>query len=109
YLAAAEHAPSQSDKLEMQRRATEQLLMTGHLDVGLANLRAILAAVGMKMAGTPTRALLSLLWNRARLRLRGMSFRERDVSQVPAEELTRLDISWSAATGLSQIDPIIAT
>jgi hypothetical protein len=31
------------------------------------------------------------------------------LAEVPAEELTRLDISWSASTGLSQIDPILAT
>jgi serine/threonine protein kinase len=109
YLAAAQFTDSQAQKLEMQRRATEQLLMSGHLDEGLANLRVVLGAVGMKMPGTPRQALLSLVWNRVRLRLRGMSFRERDVSEVPAEELTRLDISWSASTGLSQIDPIVAT
>jgi hypothetical protein len=63
----------------------------------------------MKMPGTPGRALLSLVLNRVRLRLRGMSFRERDVGQVSAEELTRLDISWTASTGLSQVDPIVAT
>jgi hypothetical protein len=109
YQAAAEHAHDPLAKLEMRRRATEQLLMSGHLDEGLANLRAVLAAVGMKMPATPTQALVSLLWNRMRLRLRGMRFRERDMSEVPAEELTRLDISWSASTGLSQIDPIVAT
>jgi hypothetical protein len=109
YQAAAEHAHDPREKLEMKRRATEQLLMSGHLDEGLANLREVLGNVGMKMPATPTQALVSLLWNRMRLRVRGMRFRERDMSQVPAEELTRLDISWSASTGLSQIDPIVAT
>jgi hypothetical protein len=75
----------------------------------MSALREVLAAVGMKLPATPARALASLLLNRARLRLRGLEFRERDAAQVPRELLTRVDVSWAASTGLSQIDPIVAT
>src|SRR5262249_57054685 len=42
------------------------------------------------------------------LRLRGLRFRERDAGQVSAEQLTRVDICWSAAVGLSIVDTVRA-
>ena len=41
------------------------------------------------------------------LRLRGLRFRARDETQVSAEDLTRIDLCWSAVAGLSVIDPIL--
>ncbi len=38
--------------------------------------------------------------------MRGLGFRERDESQVSAEELTRSDVSWSASAGLALIDNV---
>jgi hypothetical protein len=60
----------------------------------------------MKLAATPTRALLSLLWRRALLRLRGLGFTERAESAVPAEDLARIDLCWSVSVGLSIVDTI---
>jgi serine/threonine protein kinase len=109
YLEAARSARlnvSSADRLELQRRAAEQLLLSGHFDDGMAALRTVLAAIGMELPATPARALASLLWHRARLRLRGLGFRERDESQVSAEELTRSDVSWSVSAGLALIDNV---
>ena len=53
----------------------------------------------------PQAALLSLIHRRAMLRLRGLRFRSRDETQVSAEDLTRIDLCWSAVAGLSVIDP----
>jgi len=107
YLAAVEGA-SEVQKLEWQRRAASQLLMSGHIDEGLVVTRAVLDAVGMKLAPAPWRALLSLLLGRARVRLRGLRFRERDASRVPADELMRIDTCWSVAQGLGMVDTIHA-
>jgi hypothetical protein len=85
-----------------------QSLISGHIDEGLAALRTVLAAVGMRLAPTPRRALASLLARRLWLRLRGLRFRERDAGQVSAEQLTRIDICWSASVGLSIVDTIRA-
>ncbi len=106
YLTAASGNASAAEKLELKRSAAEQLLLSGHFDDGIAALRTVLGAIGMSFPPTPWRALLSLLLNRLRLRLRGLRFRERDVSQVSAEELTRCDVSWSASAGLSITDNI---
>jgi hypothetical protein len=104
YLDAAAAAPSSAARLELQRRAAEQLLLSGHLDHGLSTMKTVVDAAGLRMPATPRRALLSLMVNRARLRLRGLGFVERDASQISAEQLTRIDVSWSTSAGLSVID-----
>ncbi len=105
YLAAAEGS-SPSDALELRRQAAEKLLISGHIDRGLAILREVLASVGMKMAETPRRALLSLIVARTKLRLRGFKFQERSVSEISAAELTRIDVCWSAGISLALVDSL---
>jgi len=105
YLAAAAGAVA-AEALELNRRASEQLLISGHIDEGLATLRAVLNMVGMKLAKTPRGALLSLLARRAWLRLRGLNFREREASRIPPAELMRIDTCWSVGVGLGLVDTI---
>jgi eukaryotic-like serine/threonine-protein kinase len=105
YLRASAGAPA-VEGIELHRRAAFQFLTSGHVDEGLGELRAVLDAVGLKLATTPLRALLLLLWRRAQLRLRGLGFRERDAALVPAEDLSLIDITWSVSLGLGMIDPI---
>jgi tRNA A-37 threonylcarbamoyl transferase component Bud32/tetratricopeptide (TPR) repeat protein len=105
YLDAVAHA-SVADALELQRKAAMQFLISGHIDEGLSALKTVLATVDMTLPTTPTRSLMSLLWRRALLRMRGLKFRQRDLSEVAAADLTRLDVCWSAGVGLSVVDPI---
>src|SRR5262249_16276970 len=105
YLRAADTA-SEAEARELQRRAALQLLSSGHVDDGLATLRTVLGAVGMKMPPTLGRALWSPAWQRLRLRWRGLGFRRPDPRQVGAGELRRLEICRSAAVGLSMVDPL---
>jgi hypothetical protein len=105
YLRAAETAGA-AEALDLRRHAALQLLSSGHVDDGLATLRAVLGAVGMRRPETPWRALWSLAWQRLRLRWRGLGFRRRDVRQVEAGELRRLETCRSAAVGLSMVDPL---
>jgi hypothetical protein len=103
-MAATSSGPTK--ELEFRRRAAEQLLRAGYVDKGLETLSNVLDMVGMRLADSPEGALASLLERRAQLRVRGLHFKERDASQVSAEELTCVDVCWSAAAGLSTIDAI---
>jgi eukaryotic-like serine/threonine-protein kinase len=107
YLAAVEGA-GMAEAYEMQRRAAEQLLISGHIDEGLAVLRKFLSLVGMRLPETPKRALLSLLLRRAQIKLRGLRYQERDISQISSQDLIRIDTCWAAAVGLGNVDPIRA-
>src|SRR5579883_3516401 len=108
YLAAAELA-GEGDAdlaLDLRRRAAEQLLVSGHLDEGLATVRQVFAAVGMRLPDSNRGAIGSLLLRRVQLRLRGLRFHERAESEVPARDRMRIDGSWSVAVGLSTIDTL---
>jgi eukaryotic-like serine/threonine-protein kinase len=105
---AASLGAGADERLDLQRRAAYQYLISGHFDDGHAALEAVLRAVGMKLPATPRRALLSLIAHRAWLRIRGLGFRKREAAQIPAAELRRLDICWSTSIGLAIIDIIRA-
>lgn len=107
YQIAAEEAGAAA-AIELERRAAYQYLISGHFDAGCAALDGVLRTVGMRLPATPWRALLSLLLRRGWLRLRGLGFRHRHVSQIAPEQLARLDICWSASIGLGVIDIIRA-
>jgi tetratricopeptide (TPR) repeat protein len=104
YLAAAADAPLEQ-RVELERRAADQLLRAGHIDRGIDQMRTVLARVGMALPTTPMRALASVLYQRAQVRLRGLRFTERHAHDVPAADLARIDICWSLAS-LGLIDTI---
>ena len=105
YQEAATQA-EQIELLDLQRRAAYQFLVSGHIDEGLAAFGAILDPVGLSLPRTPRRAFWRLLWSRARLRLRGLKFRERAAADVPADQLELIDIYRSVAVGISIVDVI---
>jgi hypothetical protein len=86
--------------------AAQHLLYAGYVDEGLEALSDVLGHIGMRVASTPRRALASLLWRRARIRLRGLRFSERSLAQIPPAEAVRVDTCYSVAQGLCLIDVI---
>ncbi|HEV7557566.1 MAG TPA: protein kinase, partial [Kofleriaceae bacterium] len=107
YMAAASGATDRS--VELRRRGAEELLRSGHFDEGFAAIRQVLAEVGLAPAKSTRRALLSIVWRRALLKLRGLGYSERDAAEVPSRDLERIDVAWSAASALGMIDPIRGT
>ncbi|MCU1278422.1 MAG: Serine/threonine-protein kinase PknA, partial [bacterium] len=86
------------------RLASEHLLFSGRFDEGVTALYEVLRPLGVSLSTTPRRALFSLVWQRAKIRLRGNI--ERPTGRTPSpEQLRRLDIYHSAAVsiGLSDI------
>jgi len=105
FLNAAE-TTSGRRSLELRQRAGAQLLMGGHIQEGLAVFRAVLEAVGFRLAKGPKRALLSLAFRRMLIRVRGLNFIEREAESIPDSDLLRIDICWSVAAGLGVVDLI---
>jgi tetratricopeptide (TPR) repeat protein len=106
YLAAVPGAvPSLA--LELRRRAAEQQLISGHVDAGLETVRTVLQSIGIRMPRTAGQALLTLIGQRLLLKLRGLRYKERPASEIPAEVLLRIDTCRSVAMGLANIEPIL--
>lgn len=103
YLEVSE-ATSANRSLYYKRLAAEQLLMGGYIKEGLELTRSVLKAIGFSFPGGPRRALLSLISKRIQIRLRGLSFVEREAHQIPEDELFRIDICWAVAAGLGAVD-----
>jgi serine/threonine protein kinase len=105
YLVASRGSKA-AEALELERRAAEQLLRSGHVDEGLPVLRRVLGRVGFRYLETPLASFLSLLFHRLRIHLRGLNFRERDASEIAPDRLIRIDTCWSVSMGLAMIDTI---
>jgi hypothetical protein len=105
YLAAAEGADT-ATRLECRRQAAGHLLITGDIERGLETMRDVLAELGERLAPTPRRALLSLLWHRARLWVRGTRFSARDATAISPRDLERIDVFHSVGVGLGLVDTI---
>ena len=104
YLAAASEA--RTGAVELYARASGQLLRSGHVDSAIETLRRALEGLDLSMPETPRAALVSLLRQRAVIRVRGLGFRERSESENAERALTRVDVSWALAVGFGLIDVI---
>lgn len=107
YLAAAPQRSGMA-RIELERRASEQLLVSGHVDRGMAIVTEVLEHVGLSVARSPRAALLALFVLRVWIAVRGLRFRERDAEAVPPRTLARIDVAWSTAAGLAVVDNIRA-
>jgi len=105
YLAAAEGA-DRPTQLECRRHAADQLLISGRIERGLDALARLLRELGVRSPPTPRRALVSLLVHRARLRVRGLSFRDRHRREIADADILRLDALKVAAQGLAMVDSL---
>ena len=105
YLEAAA-AVDGVDTVELRRRAADHLLRCGRIDDGMAVVREVLGAVGVATAASTREAVTSLLWRRARVRLRGM--RGSRASGKPADPgaLLRADVCLSIGMSLGLIDTV---
>ncbi len=103
---AAASTATGAEALELQRRTAEQLLISGHIDAGLAEVTSVLGAAGLTLPTTPRRAAVSLLLRRARIRIRGLRFRERGSSDIAPSVLKLIDLTFSISQGLIWVDVI---
>ncbi len=105
FVRAADNAPP-AIRLDCQLHAADQWIITGHLDQGMAALASSLTEINEPAAATPRRALARVLWNRLRLRVRGIRYKQRTEDQIPPDTLRRLDVLRAVAHGLAMVDNI---
>ncbi len=105
YLEAAEGADGVT-RLTCLSRAAEYLVGTGHFDEGERALSHVLAELDEPFPATPRRALLSMLWYRARLRLRGLKVELRDSAEIRPRDLLRIDAYRAMAAPLGMTDTV---
>jgi len=108
YLEAAEMAPPER-AIELRRRAAEQYLRSGHVADGLAALRAVLEAIGLELPESARAVGPALLFERMRLRLRGLGTKPRDPAEIAAADRLKMSVLRSAASGMTTIDPVISS
>ncbi|MBI4509165.1 MAG: AAA family ATPase [Deltaproteobacteria bacterium] len=99
---------SATEASRLRHQAAELLLRTGHIDRGIEVLAPILDAHGLTMPKTSGRAVFSFLAGRALLKLRRpkLGFRERPCGSMPAKDVARMELCWSAFLGLFTADQI---
>jgi serine/threonine protein kinase len=105
-LALAERAET-TEALDLRRRAAEQLMCSGHFDRGVEILSATLQAVGIAQPRSAIALLVSLLFFRLVLRLRGLRRRNRDPAAIDRWVLARIDTTRSAGSGLAMTDNVL--
>ncbi len=103
YLAAAKVTIDPSDQLDCRRHAADQLLVSGHVDRGLAELRDVLAQLGERVPETPNEALAFLEANRAHVDTHPIEL----APVAPSAPLLRLlDVYQSTSLGLVLVDNV---
>lgn len=105
FLGAAEGADA-ATRLICRREAALQLLQAGRVGEGLTAIEVVLEEIGERIAASPLRALVSLLWRRFRLWLRGLKFETRDLTEVTPKALERIDLYRVIATFFAFVDNI---
>jgi serine/threonine protein kinase len=92
--------------VDLHRRAAQQLYLSGHIEEGGRVLNTVLAKLGMTLPETARVALLSLLFRRLQIRLRGLAFQERHETEIAGQDLLRIDTCWAVGVGMGMVDMV---
>jgi serine/threonine protein kinase len=106
YLDAADGAPG-VERVELERAAAEQLLISGRIDEGATVLHRVLAAIGMKAPRSTWSAVFWLIMYRLRLAVFGLRFQERKPEEVTSEDRLRIEALHAVAMGFAVVDVIL--
>ena len=107
FLSAATDMPA-ATRLELQRRAAQQLIGSGHFDDGYEVLDNVLASVGLGVPKNSREAMLSYLRQRALLAVRGSGWKERPAADISEADRQRLEACYTAVCSYAMADPIRA-
>jgi len=108
FVSAARQATDVAVRLDARYKAADQMLKGGYVERGLEEIRIVLSEIGYSMPKSGKMALLATAFQRARLKVRGLSYQPRDRSEISPKDRTVLDVLWSVAVGLSIVEPILS-
>ncbi len=106
FLEAAHGAPP-LEAIELRCRAVETTLQTGRKHAALRIAAPLERSLGLRPPPSGWRALAGGIAKRARVRVRGLGFRERTEATIPPLVLRRHDLRWTLASAMSVTDPVI--
>ena len=106
YGHAAQLLPD-DEAIDLERLRVETLLRRGRLDEALPAAEKLLGVIGIRIpiTGRASRTKLATQW--MQMKLRGLDFVERDVTEIPASALLTTDVLYSIASGLAFADPAL--
>ncbi len=99
---------SNARALDLRSRSAAELLRSGHFDEGLDAIAVVLSEVGVRLARSPVTAVMTILFWRALLLVRGLGFREREASRISASELMRVDVCTSIGRHIGFVTVTVA-
>ena len=98
----------ESDRAHLlRRRAGELTLRSGRIELGMERMNRVLREVGVTPPRSRTTAGLLGVTRRLRLFARGVTPKVRTATPDPAKK-ARLEALWSASTGLSMVNHVVA-
>lgn len=106
YLKVAERSPD-GNRRQLLESAATQYCVSGHSDAGRKLFGTILQDYGVKLRTHPVAVISSLLWQRFRLRMRGLKYTLRDPADVDPQLIEQIDHLWDAASGMSFPEPVV--
>lgn len=106
FLGVAEKGPGTSRRHLLECAAT-QFCVSGHTDAGRKLFGAILQEFGVRLRSHPLAVISSLIWQRFRLKLRGLKYTLRDPADIDPKLIEQIDYMWDAASGLSFQEPVV--
>jgi serine/threonine protein kinase len=95
------------DRVELERSAAEQLVLSGRIDEGALGLRRVLAVMRMRAPQSSLGAVFALVFYQLRLWILGLRFRERAAEEVSSEDRVRVETLRAVSMGLSAVDVIL--
>ena len=107
YGHAAALLPDDDDAIDLDRLRVEALLRRGRLDEGLPAAEKLLSQIGIRVPLTARASRTKLATQWIQMKLRGLDYVERDVTQIPRAELLAVDVLYSISSGLAFADPAL--
>ncbi len=107
YQEAASRLPP-SEAVAWTRLAASHLLRSGRFAEGERIVSQVLAEMDVSIPESDTALLAAIVWERLRLQMRGLDYREQSEQAVPARELERIDLIDSFGLETQSYDPLRA-